>query len=70
MRASHQEQIERWANFVRTNPDWKKTHTSFINALFEKNREILQKLLATPEGKEKVIALYRIKNREGYVWLR
>lgn len=30
---SHKEQIERWANFVRKNPDkWKKDHTLFTDS--------------------------------------
>jgi hypothetical protein len=59
MRESHNEQIERWANFVRTNPyKWKKIHTKFINAIFEKNKEFIVKLKNTPNGKEKIKELY------------
>ncbi len=59
MRESHLEQIERWARFVKNNPaKWKRDHTAFINSLFAKNEEVLQRLQATPEGKEKIKKLY------------
>lgn len=70
-RENHQEQLERWAQFVRDNPTkWKKHHTKFINALFEKNQQFMQRLLKTPHGKEKIIQLYEIKNKEGYPFLK
>ena len=65
------EQVERWANFVRDNPtQWKKIHTKFINALFQKNAEVIQRLLQQPNGKQKLIELYDIKNVEGCEWLK
>jgi hypothetical protein len=55
MRESHDDQIERWAKFVRENPTkWKKIHTEFIDAIFAKNREVMQRLKETPEGEEKI----------------
>lgn len=67
---SHLEQIERWANFVRENPTkWKKIHTEFINTLFEKNTQFIEKILKTPRGKEKLVELYDINNKKGYSWL-
>ena len=67
----HMEHVERWAAFVRENPTkWKKPHTEFINALFEKNQQFVERLLKTPRGKEKLIELYKIKNKEGYSWLK
>jgi len=61
---THMEQIERWAKFVRENDIsvWKKIHTEFIDALFEKNERFLRELAKTKEGKEKIIKIYRIKN--------
>lgn len=71
MRESHDQQIERWAVFVRENPvRWKKPHTEFINALFAKHDEFRERLLKTPNGKEKLLQLYNIKNRDGYSWLK
>ncbi len=67
---SHGEQVERWAHFVRDNPTkWKKIHTEFINALFQKNEEVLKRLLQQPDGKKKLIELYNIKNVENVDWL-
>ena len=61
------EQIERWANFVRNNPNgWKKIHTKFINAQFEKQRNFIKRLLEEPDGFEKIVKLYDIKNVEKY----
>ena len=68
---SHMEQVERWANFVRENPTkWKVFHTEFINALFQKNGEVVRRLLQQPNGKEKLIELYDIKNVDGFDWLK
>ena len=33
---THVEFIERWSDFVKTNPEWKKHHTDFINAQYDK----------------------------------
>ncbi len=71
MRKSHMEQVERWAFFVRENPaKWKKKHTRFINAIFDKHFQFRERLLKTPKGKEKLVKLYGIQNKEGYNWLK
>ncbi len=69
MRERHMEHVERWANYVKSNPDWKKLHTAFINAQYAKHDAFLRRLLKTPGGKEKVIKLYNIKNLKGYAGL-
>ncbi|MDP3734706.1 MAG: hypothetical protein Q8R37_05750 [Nanoarchaeota archaeon] len=70
-RQSHQEQVERWARFVKDNPQqWQEIHTQFINALFDNHDQFLKKMLKTKDGKEKLIKLYNIKNKEGYDWLK
>ena len=70
-RSSHQDQIERWALFVREHrTEWKKIHTEFINALFQKHDEFIERLLKQPNGKQKIIKLYNIKNLEGYPSLK
>lgn len=67
MRKEHLESVRRWANFVKANPKkWKKIHTGFINALFNKHYTFLKKLLKDPNGKEKIIKLYKITNFAGY----
>ncbi len=71
MREEHLQQVERWAHFVKENPTkWKKIHTEFIDAIFEKHDSFRNKLLQTPNGKEKLQKLYNIKNKEGYNWLK
>ena len=67
MRQSHQEQIERWAIFVKKNPtQWKKIHTEFIDALFDKHEQFRKRLLETPGGKEKLFKLYSVKDKPKY----
>ena len=59
LRETHYDQIERWARFVRENPTtWKKKHTAFINAIFAKHLEVVERLRASPAGKEKLRKLY------------
>ncbi len=59
LRETHLDQIERWARFVRENPTtWKKQHTAFIDAIFRKHQEVVERLQASPEGKEKLRKLY------------
>jgi len=71
MREEHIKQVERWAHFVKNNPTkWKKQHTEFINALFEKHYQFRERLLQTPQGKKKIIKLYKIKNIDGYDFLK
>ena len=58
-------QIERWAKYVKDNPDsWKKVHTEFINSQFEKHQAFVKRLLKTKGGKDKLIRIYNIKNME------
>ena len=61
------EEIDRWIGYMKENPDkWKKVHTEFINAQFEKSNEFIKRLLRQPGGREKVIDAYGIKNIKGY----
>ncbi len=61
MRATHDDQIERWAHFVRDNPTkWKKIHTEFIDAIFDKHEQFKERLRKTPGGKEKLKKLYSL----------
>jgi hypothetical protein len=64
---SHKDFIERWALFVKNNPKkWKAKHTKFIDAQFLMHKRFLRRLKNTPEGRKKIIELYRIKNLHGY----
>ncbi|PIN88049.1 hypothetical protein COV12_00555 [Candidatus Woesearchaeota archaeon CG10_big_fil_rev_8_21_14_0_10_32_24] len=59
MRTSHDDQIVRWAKYVRENPTkWKKPHTEFINAIFDKHEQFKKRLLKTKGGKDKLEKLY------------
>lgn len=60
------EEIDRWIKYMKENPDWKKIHTKFINAQFEKSYSFMKRLLKEPNGKEKLIQAYKIKNIKGY----
>lgn len=61
------EEIDRWIKFMKENPDkWKKVHTEFINAQFEKQQAFVERLLKEPNGRQKLIDAYGIKNVKGY----
>tara|TARA_Y100000310_G_scaffold78020_1_gene74631 strand:- start:35316 stop:35540 length:225 start_codon:yes stop_codon:yes gene_type:complete len=69
MRDDKTEQIERWAKFVRENPNkWKKIHTKFINAIFDKHYQFRERYIKL-YGPEKYAELRGIKNKKGYSWL-
>lgn len=52
---------------MKENPStWKEKHTKFINSQFEKSKQFQERLLKTPNGKDKLINLYDIKNIKGY----
>ena len=71
MRASHLDQIERWAEFVRQNPSkWKKIHTKFINSLLENQKRVYNELVKSKAGREKIIRIYGIKNIAGFTSLK
>jgi hypothetical protein len=62
--ATHDDFIERWAAYMKANPDkWKVQHTAFINAQFAQHRRIIKHLLSQPGGAERVIELYNIQNK-------
>ena len=57
------EAIDRWADYVlSSNGEWKKHHTAFINAQFEKSEAFFKRLASQPGGKETIINLFGIKN--------
>ena len=67
MRELHNDFIDRWAKFMKENPDkWKEIHTEFIDAQFEKANHVIKELSKTKQGKEKIIKIYNIKNKKGY----
>ena len=63
MKCQHMQQVERWATFVKNRPKkWKKLHTDFINSQFHKHQSFIKRLLQQPDGFDKIIELYEIKN--------
>lgn len=63
---THEDFIERWAEFVKNNSDWKRHQTEFINAQYDKYLRFIKDLSKTKEGQEKIVELYNIKNLKGY----
>jgi len=60
-------EIDRWVKYMKENPSkWKKIHTEFIDAQFSKSEEFIKQLLKEPNGKERVINAYGLKNLKGY----
>lgn len=52
---SHEEQIERWAKFVKENPsEWKKHMKPFIDGQIIMANRFYKKLAETPEGRIKI----------------
>ncbi|MDO8481173.1 MAG: hypothetical protein Q7S65_05175 [Nanoarchaeota archaeon] len=59
------DEIDRWVKYMKAHPDtWKKIHTQFINAQFEKAYAFMERLKRQPGGKAKIIEMYGIK--KGY----
>ena len=63
---THEEFIDRWAEFVKKDSSWKRHQTAFINAQYDKFFRFINELAKTKEGQEKIVELYNIKNIKGY----
>lgn len=63
---NREEKLERWAKFVKANPEWKKHHTSFINAQYDKFLRFIDELSKTKDGQRKLVEIYNIQNIKGY----
>lgn len=60
---SHLEQIERWAEYVKDNPNkWKPKFKEFIDSQLIMARRFYKKLAETKEGREKIRLLRRLKS--------
>ncbi len=58
---THMEQVERWALFVKNNPNkWKSKVREFIDSQILMSRRFYKKLRETEEGKEKIRRLRKI----------
>ncbi len=58
---THIDQVERWAKYVRTNPNWKKELKKFLDAQLIMSRRFYSKLEQTPEGREKIKKLKALR---------
>ncbi len=62
---SHQEQVEQWANYIRDNPtSWRIQHTRFLNAQIQLANDALQRIRKQKNGKEKLVELFSVKNKQ------
>ncbi|PIN93359.1 hypothetical protein COU54_03380 [Candidatus Pacearchaeota archaeon CG10_big_fil_rev_8_21_14_0_10_31_24] len=56
--STHADQIERWAEYVRDNPEtWKAKLKPFLDAQIMIARRFYKNLAKTPQGKEKILDL-------------
>jgi hypothetical protein len=52
---THTEQLERWAEYVKSHPqEWKKKIKPFLDAQIIMSRRFYKKLAETEEGKKKI----------------
>lgn len=60
---SHMEQVERWANFVKTNSreKWIKHLKPFIDSQIKKANRFFKELSKTKQGRKKIKLLKNIK---------
>ncbi len=55
--------VVEWASFVKNNPHiWEKDHTNFINSQFDMAYKAHRKILKMPNGMNKIVRLFGIKN--------
>jgi len=61
---SHKEQIERWALFVRNNPDkWKAELKPFLDSQLIMAEKFYEKLSQTEEGRKKILKIKRLDKK-------
>lgn len=58
---SHEEQIERWAEYVKTHDDWKIRLKPFLDSQIIIARRFFKKLAETEEGRTKIAELKGIR---------
>ena len=63
MDKSHEEQVERWAQYVKTHPrsEWIKHLKPFIDSQIIMANRFYEKLSETPDGMEKIKLLRKTK---------
>lgn len=63
---THREQVQRWAEYVKENPnEWKTELNQFIDAQFQMAQKFYEELAKTKEGREKIekLKVMRINKR-------
>jgi len=58
---THEEQIERWAKYVKENPNWKKELKNFLDAQLIMARRVYAELEKTEQGRKKINLLRRVE---------
>jgi len=59
---THLEQVERWAEHVKNNPEsWKKELKPFLDSQIIIARRFYKNLAQTPEGRKKIRILRNVK---------
>jgi hypothetical protein len=58
---THNQQIERWAIKVKSDPNWKKDLKPFLDAQIINARESYKKILLLPNGKDKLKRIRDLK---------
>ena len=58
---THDEQIERWAEYVRTHDDWKARLKPFLDAQIIMAQRFYKKLAETEDGRKKILELKKLK---------
>lgn len=59
---THAEQIKRWAEYVKNNPDWKKKLKPFLDSQIIIANRFYNNLAQLPGGKEKIKLLKKINS--------
>jgi len=61
---THLDQVERWAKYVKENPDkWKSKVKPFLDSQIITSRRFYKNLAQTEEGRKKIIELRKLKNK-------
>ncbi len=58
---THDEQVVRWANYVKNNPDWKIKLKPFLDSQVLIARRVYKKLSQTEEGRDKLKLIRALK---------
>ena len=59
---SHDEQIVRWATFIKENPDkWREQHTAFVNSMIINANNFYDRLRKMPNGENIIGELRKLR---------